>query len=276
MSKIVMIIAALGLVVIALAGGIWLYDWVLGDTEAASAPVSAPALEIAASATSAPTAAPTTAPTQAVPTQAAPTQAAPTEIAALEAAPTEPSAAAPQGGALVYQISQDESQVRFNIYEQLRGQPKDVIGTSNQVAGQAAVDLNDLGTAQLGEIVINARTLETDDSRRTQAIRNRILFTDQYEFITFTPTQVSGLSGSAAAGQSFTFQVTGDLTIKDVTKPVTFDVTVMVESPERLVGSAQTTIALADFGVVVPSVPFVANVGETMALEIDFVLAPQP
>ena len=129
-----------------------------------------------------------------------------------------------------YQISQDESQVRFNIYEQLRGQPKDVIGVSNQIAGQVAVDLNDLSTAQIGEIVINARTLETDDSRRNQAIRNRILFTDQYEFINFKPTQISGLSGSAAPGQSFTFQVTGDLTIKDVTKPVTFDVTVMVES----------------------------------------------
>jgi polyisoprenoid-binding protein YceI len=83
------------------------------------------------------------------------------------------------------------------------------------------------------------------------------------------------LSGSAASGQSVTFQVTGDLTIKDVTKPVTFDVTVTVESPERLVGSAQTTIALADFNLVVPSVPFVADVGQTMALEIDFVLAPQ-
>lgn len=266
MSKTVMIIAALGLVVIALAGGIWLYDFVLGETEAASAPVSAPTLEMAVTATTAPTA--TSAPT------AAPTQAAPTAAAMVEAAPTQPAAAAPQSAALVYQISPAESQVRFNIYEELRGQPKDVIGVSNQVAGQAAVDLNDLSTAQLGEIVINARTLETDDSRRNQAIRNRILFTDQYEFINFKPTQISGLSGSAAPGQSFTFQVSGDLTIKDVTQPVTFDVTVTVESPERLVGSAKTTIALADFNLAVPSVPFVANVGQSMALEIDFVLAP--
>lgn len=267
MSKIVMIIAALGLIVFALAGGIWLYDWVLGDTESASAPVSAPSLEIAASATTAPTE--TSAPT------VMPTQVVPTEAPAVESAPSESPAAAMQAGPVFYQISQDESQVRFNIYELLRGQPKDVIGVSNQVAGQAAVDLKDLSTAQLGEIVINARTLETDDSRRNQAIRNRILLTDQYEFINFKPTQISGLSGSAASGQSVTFQVTGDLTIKDVTKPVTFEVTVTVESPERLVGSAQTTIALADFNLVVPSVPFVADVGQTMALEIDFVLTSQ-
>lgn len=262
MSKTVMIIAGVALIIIALAGGIWLYDFVLGETKAASAPISAPTLEIA---TSAPTA--TTAPT------IAPTEVLPTPTTAAETTPTQ-AAAAPQGGAVIYQISQDESQVRFNIYELLRGQPKDVIGASNQVAGQAAVDLTDLSTTQLGEILINARTLETDDSRRNQAIRNRILFTDQYEFVAFKPTQIIGLSGSAAPGQTFTFQVTGDLTIKDVTKPVTFDVTVAVESPERLTGSAQTTIALADFNLVVPDLPFVANVGETMALEIDFVLKP--
>ena len=265
MNRTVMLIAAVVLVVMALAGGIWLYDFVLGETEAASAPVSAPTLAIAASATSLPTT--TTAPTQVEPTEA-------TVPEAPAATESDPPAAAPQGSAVNYQINQEESQVRFVIYEELRGQPKDVIGVSNQVAGQAAVDLNDLSTAQIGEIVINARTLETDDSRRNQAIRNRILFTDQYEFINFKPTQITGLSGNAAPGQSYTFQVTGDLTIKDVTQPVTFDVTVMVESPERLVGSAKVTIVRSDFNLSVPSVPFVANVGETMALETDFVLTP--
>lgn len=267
MSKSVILIAAAVLVLVALAGGIWLYDWVLGETQAASAPVSAPTLEIAASATSAPTPtrAPTLAPTEAQPVATDPPQAA----QPLQVEPASPSQTT------IYQINQDESQVRFNIFELLRGQPKDVIGVSNQVAGQVAVNLADLSTAQIGEIVINARTLETDDGRRNQAIRNRILFTDQYEFITFKPTQISGLSGSAAPGQSFTFQVTGDLTIKNITKPMTFDVTVTVESPERLVGSAKATLNRADFELVVPSVPFVANVGETMSLEIDFVLTPQ-
>jgi polyisoprenoid-binding protein YceI len=267
MSKNVILIAAAALVVIALAGGIWLYDWVLGETQAASAPLSAPTLEVAASPTSAPSA--TTPPTPA-PTEAQPIAANPP--AAAQPVQVEP---ASQSEVMIYQISQDESQVRFTIFELLRGQPKDVIGVSNQVAGQVAVNLADLSTAQVGEIVINARTLQTDDSRRNQAIRNRILFTDQYEFITFKPTQISGLSGSAAPGQSFTFQVSGDLTIKDITKPITFDVSVNVESPERLVGSAKATLNRADFELVVPSVPFVANVGETIALEIDFVLTPQ-
>jgi polyisoprenoid-binding protein YceI len=267
MSKNLSMILAVVIVVIALAGGIWLYNFVLGDTKAASTPVSAPTLEVAVSTTTIPkaTSDPTTAPAATSPTDTTATEA---------VMPTEPGTPTPKSSAVVYQINQDESQVRFNIHEVLRGSPKDVIGTSNQVAGQVAVDLNDLSTAQIGEIVINARTLETDDSRRNQAIRNRILFTDQYELIKFKPTQISGLSGNAAAGQSVTFRVTGDLTIKDVTKPVTFDVNVTVDSLERLSGSAKSSIALADFNLVVPNVPFVANVGETMALEIDFVVTP--
>jgi hypothetical protein len=174
---------------------------------------------------------------------------------------------------VVYQISQDESQVRFNIYEQLRGQPKDVIGVSNQVAGQAAVDLNDLSTAQLGEIVINARTLETDDSRRNQAIRNRILFIDQYEFVT-TP-HPDQRSERQIRGGSFTFQVTGDLTIKDVTAG---DVRCNRRGERRLTGWLVRRNDDRPGGLRCgrPACRLPPTWGETMALEIDFVLAPQP
>ncbi len=274
--------AAIVLIVVALAGGIWLYNWVLGETKAPSSPISAPTLALATQIpTEMPTAtgvaaapAPTTAPTESSPEPTAvpqQPQAAPTQSAV---EPQQAPAASP-AGPVVYQIVQAESQVRFNIYELLRGSPKDVIGASNQVAGQVAVDPNDLSTAQIGEILINARTLATDDDRRNQAIRNRILFTDQYEFITFKPAQINGLSGSGAPGQSYSFQVAGDLTIRDVTKPVVFDVTLTAESAERLVGTAKSSIQRADFNLVVPNVPFVANVGEAVALEIDFVLAPQ-
>jgi polyisoprenoid-binding protein YceI len=205
-------------------------------------------------------------PTTAPPTAEAP---APTE------AVNEPAPDAQAGGVTIYQITQDESEVRFNIFEELRGSPKDVIGVSNQVAGEAAVDLSDLSATQVGVIQINARTLETDDSRRNQAIRNRILFTDQYEFITFTPTGIMNLDGSAEQGQTLTFQIEGDLTIRDVTQPVVFEVNATVESEGRIVGSASSSVTWADFGLSIPDVPMVANVGDDVALEMDFVLLAQ-
>lgn len=280
MNQRVLVIAAIVAGVLILAGGVLAYNAVLGETEAASGPITAPTLAIeAAAATTIPPQSVTAETAAVVP--ASPIQApanapggnpAPTQIPASP----EPAALPVTGSDLVvYQIDPAQSEASFTIYELLRGSPKNVVGTTNQVAGEVAVDVSDLSTAQVGEVLINARTLGTDDDRRNGAIRNRILFTDQYEYISFRPTQVSGLSGSAVPGQTYTFQITGDLTIRDVTRPVTFDVAVTGESPEHLVGSAKATIRRADYGINVPNVPFVANVGEDVALEIEFVLIPK-
>ena len=133
------------------------------------------------------------------------------------------------------------------------------------------MDLGDLNSAQVGVIQVNARTLVTDDDRRNQAIRNRILNTDSFELITFTPEEIAGLEGSASPGQTFEFQISGDLTIRDISKPVVFDVTVQVISENQLVGSATATIQRSDYELVIPRVPSVANVGEDIILEILFV-----
>jgi polyisoprenoid-binding protein YceI len=180
----------------------------------------------------------------------------------------QPGAVSP--GALRFQIVPEQSEVRFTIPEVLRGQPNDVIGKSNQVAGEIVLDPNDLGTAKIGVIQINARTLQTDDSRRNRAIGTFILNTNNYEFITFAPTEVKGLSGKAELGKTLTFQISGNLTIRDVTKPVVFDVTAKADSATKMSGNANATINRADYNLNLPNVPFVANVGEQVKLEIDF------
>ena len=51
------------------------------------------------------------------------------------------------------------SEARFLIVEILRGEPKTVVGKTNQVTGQIAVDLNDLSTAAVGPVQVNVQTL---------------------------------------------------------------------------------------------------------------------
>jgi polyisoprenoid-binding protein YceI len=237
------------LLVIIVVGGIWLWNWVLGDTQAASGPITAIPVV-----------------TETITDSAVPTEV-PIETINDPVVEETPPASTP----LVFQISQDGSQVSFMIHEELRGEPKDEVGTTNQVAGEIVLNTNDLSAAQVGVIQVNARTMVTDDDRRNQAIRNRILNTDDFEFITFTPTQISGLEGTATLGQEFTFQIAGDLTIRDITKPVVFDVTAQLVPENKLTGSAETKIQRSDFNLVIPSVPFVANVGEEIALKIKFV-----
>jgi polyisoprenoid-binding protein YceI len=59
-----------------------------------------------------------------------------------------------------------------------------------------------------------------------------------------------------------------------VTKPVVFTASVSAPSEDRVVGSATTVIKRSDYNLQIPSVPFVANVGEDVTIEIDFVAAP--
>jgi polyisoprenoid-binding protein YceI len=256
------ILAVFGLAL--LAAGAWLYDWVLGDTLDASQPISAVPLP---SDTTVPPISPTTTPEQI--TESA------TQHAPMDLAQETQEIALPQIDPK-FSISQAESQARFKIFEELNGQPTDVVGITDQLAGEANINLEDLSQTRLGIISVNARTLVTDQDRRNQAIRNRILQTDTFEYLTFSPNELTGLDGRAVTGQEYAFQISGDLTIRNITQPVVFDTVVTVETDDRIRGFASAVILREDFNLIIPNVPFVANVGENVSLEIDFLLTPQP
>jgi polyisoprenoid-binding protein YceI len=173
-------------------------------------------------------------------------------------------------GSTLYAIESGASEATFTIDEVLRGSPKTVVGTTDQVSGQIAFDPTDPTSLQVGTILIDARTLQTDDSSRTRVLNNEILSTDQYEYISLTPTSLSGLPSNITVDQPFTFQLTGDLTIRDTTQPVTFDVTATLGDDGDLTGTATSTIQYSDWGISIPNVPFVASVGNQVVLGLDF------
>jgi polyisoprenoid-binding protein YceI len=184
---------------------------------------------------------------------------------------TAPTVSQAGASAQTFTIDSSSSTATFTIGETLRGSPTTVEGTTDQVAGQVSLDPSDPPTAQIGTIKVNARTLTTAESQRNNSIRRFILSTDQYEFIEFTPTKIEGLPASIDVGSSFSFTVTGDLTIKDTTKSVTFDVTATLVSDSQIEGTATTSVTRSEFGITIPSVPFVADVSEDVGLELDFV-----
>ena len=174
-------------------------------------------------------------------------------------------------GLVVFEISQDESEVRFELDEDLRGSRITVVGTTDQVAGQIALDLSDLSTTQVGEIQINARALATDNNFRNRAIQNEILDTGDHEFISFVPTAVNDLPDAAAVGEEITFTIDGDLTVRDITEPVTFTVTATAVSETQISGTATATVLRETYGLTIPEVPNVANVEDEVDLIITFV-----
>jgi polyisoprenoid-binding protein YceI len=174
---------------------------------------------------------------------------------------------------VLFRIVPEDSEVHFTLDEVLQGTPTTVIGRTDQVAGDIVVDFAAPANSQVGTILINARTLLTDNEFRNRALRSRILESaqDEFEFSEFAPTALEGLPESVTIGEPLTFQIVGDLTVRDITNPVTFEATVTPVSETRLEGSATATVLRADYNLIIPDVPGVANVSEEVLLEIDFV-----
>lgn len=173
--------------------------------------------------------------------------------------------------ATIYELIPDESGVRFTMDELLRGQPKTVVGVTRLVSGQIALDLADLRTAQVGIIQANARSFYTDDVFRDEALHTFIIDSQAFQLVTFTPTEIAGLPDQIGVGDTAVFTLTGDLTIRDITRTVTFDCTAVPTTPTRLEGRAAATISRTDFGLIIPQVTQVANVDEEFLIEIEFV-----
>lgn len=187
-----------------------------------------------------------------------------------EQPPTIPIAAA-NTNATIFELAPGMSSIRFEIDEVLRGQPVTVLGLTRLVSGQIALDPTDLSTAQVGTIQANALSFYTDDAFRDEALHTFIIDSQTYPLITFTPTEIVGLPEQIVVGETAVFTLTGDLTIRDITRTVTFDCSAELVSANQMDGQATATISRADFDLVIPEVPQVASVDENFSVEIKFV-----
>ena len=254
---------------VAVAGVAWLFIFFTGGTGEASEPISAPQLTLPPATAAPATAAPATAaPATAAPATAAPATAAPQPEATQAPAPPQAT-----GDAKLFRIVPEESEARYEIDELLRGEPTRVVGLTDQVAGDIIVDFANASASQVGVIRINVRTMETPEDRRDRAVRSRILQSaeDQFEFVDFTPTALEGLPDAVSVGDTVSFTIVGDLKIREITAEARFQATITVVAEDRLEGTAEATVLRSTYNLVIPQVPFVADVGEEVLLGIKFV-----
>lgn len=248
-TRILVIAAVLVVAVVAIG----LYAFFGGESGVASEVISAPTLVVS------------------TPVPATEEASATEEAAEGQTAATE-EAAAPASSAVIFNIVPEESQVSFALSEVLMGNPTNVVGITNQVAGQLLVDFANPAASQIGTIRINVRTLTTDSDMRNRAIRRAILRSDQdeFEFAELTNIEVSNMPEQVTMGQAFSFQVSGDFTLVGTTNRLTFDVSVMPLSETEITGTATTTVQRAMYGLEIPNAPGVANVSEDVVLQLDF------
>jgi polyisoprenoid-binding protein YceI len=154
------------------------------------------------------------------------------------------------GGAATYKIVPSESKVSYEVNETLFNQNNKLntaIGVSQVVNGEIKLDPSNPQTAGLSNFTVDVSQFKSDSGMRDNRIRSSYLESSRYPIVTFTPKSIEGLPTSYTPGQAITFKVNGDLTIHNVTKPATFDVTAKLDG-NTLTGTATTSFLMSDYG----------------------------
>lgn len=255
--------------------GISIVFFVVGCAPAATPTQSAaPASTLPAAPTTAPAATaaqPTTAP---APATTAPTSAAATAPAApAQSATPAPGAAASDIVRLV--IVPGQSQANYRVREQLArlNLPSDAVGVTKSITGTIVGKMDTTIVSSESKIVVDLSTLQSDQGLRDNFLRQNVLQTSQYRYATFVPTSASGLPTSLPASNQGSFKLVGDLTIRNVTKQVTWDATCQVQANQtQATCHATTNFTFEYFNLTIPSVASVLSISDNIILEVDVTL----
>jgi polyisoprenoid-binding protein YceI len=165
------------------------------------------------------------------------------------------------------------NEARYRIREQLVRVdfPNDAVGKTSEVSGGLGVGADGKIIPAESKFVVQVGGLTSDRDRRDNFVRGRVLETDKFPTVEFTPTEFRGLPKTLPKSGSHTFDVIGNLTVRGVTKPTTWTVTAEPKNG-GVVGTAATKFTFADFGMSQPRVPIVLSVADTIKLEYDFTL----
>lgn len=145
----------------------------------------------------------------------------------------------------------------------------DVVGSTQEISGDLVLNFGQESLLEGGQFVVNLVSLSTDQNRRDNFIRDNHLESNQFPEATFVTTAVSGLPDTYTEGQEITFDLTGDLTIRDVTIPATFEVTAVLFN-DRLTGVARFPITMSTFGIEPPNFANTLKVEDAFVIQVDF------
>jgi len=177
-------------------------------------------------------------------------------------------------GKLVLKLLSDGSKASYRVREQLAGRslPNDGVGTTTSFSGSITFRPDGTIVPDQSAFTIDMRTLKSDESRRDGFIQRSTLQTGKFPTATFVPTAVDGLPSPLPTSGDVNFKLSGDLTVRGVTKPVTWDVQAAIAGRE-LTGAATTAFKFGDFGMNPPKVPIVLGVVDNITLEVKFHLS---
>lgn len=147
-----------------------------------------------------------------------------------------------------WSISTD-STLGYRVSEVLFGVDTEGAGRTNQVTGSLVIDGT---TATSAEFTVDMASITSDEDRRDGQFRGRIMSTDEFPTSTFVLTEPIDFGSVPAEGESITATATGDLTLRGVTRSVTFELTAKLEGG-RIGVLGNIPISFSDYDIPDPS-----------------------
>ena len=153
----------------------------------------------------------------------------------------------------------------------------DTVGTTNAIEGQFQLNWDDLN-APLGEntFTVDLSTLKSNQSLRDEWIRDNEAgpqFGTNPD-ATFVAESLEGAPTSYTPGEEVSFQMVGQMTVRGVTKPATFDVTAKLEG-DTITGTATAALKLTDFEITPPDFANTLTVADDFQVEVQFTAREQ-
>ena len=209
---------------------------------------------------------------------------------AAEATAPESDAAADTSGLLTglrtYIIVAEESSASYIAEEEFFGLAlgkygipeglSDTVGTTSAIEGQFQLNWDDLGSP-LGEntFTVDLSTLESNQGLRDSWIRENGPEFGTYPTATFVAESLEGAPDTYAMGEEVNFQMVGQLTIREITQPATFDITAKLEN-DTVTGVATAALTMSDFGITPPDFANTLTVADDFQVRVEFTAREQP
>jgi polyisoprenoid-binding protein YceI len=176
---------------------------------------------------------------------------------------------APTGNASAsaYNTVPNQSEASYSVQEQFlnRDLPNDAVGKTKSVQGSFLLTSGAQPVINHLKMTVDLRTLTSDEQRRDNSIKDRWLESNTYPNAVFEAKDVKVPSGSGEV----TFDMTGNMTIHNVTRQETFKVTGKL-SGDTITGKATTNILMKNYGFDAPTISGILTVKDGVAVTLNF------
>jgi polyisoprenoid-binding protein YceI len=159
----------------------------------------------------------------------------------------------------------DASEFGYRVEEVLAGVNTTAVGRSNEITGLLTIDGT---TATAVDVEVQVDSIKSDSALRDNQFAGRIMNAEEFPTATFQLTEPIEFGAIPTGDEQVVATATGELTLRGVTNPVTFEVTAQTTGG-RIGVLGSIPVVFADYGIENPSFGQVKTEDEGL---VEFVL----